>query len=102
MSLLDAVWGVSFLVYLQRLTVFIGRPALLGWLKPLIIGVASLAVLQPTVSRWVFIVLPEWTSDFDYPVMVAIKLIYFYGTFLVFIVYAAVIWRVHRAIRRVA
>jgi hypothetical protein len=101
-NLLDAVWGVSFLVYLQRMTVFMGRPALLGWLKPLIIGVASLAVLQPTVSRWVFIVLPEWTLDFDYPVMVAIKLIYFYGTFLVFIVYAAVIWRVHRAIRHVA
>jgi hypothetical protein len=99
-SLLDAVWSVSFLVYLQRLSVFVERPELTRWRKPLLVGVVVLALLNPAISWGLLLILPVGSLDFEYPIFVALKLIYFYGTFVVYLLYATVIWRIRGALRQ--
>jgi hypothetical protein len=96
-SLLEAAWAVAYLVYLRRLSRFIGRPELPGWFLPLLIGMIAMAVIDlPFAARVVRV--PR--SNFVYYCVAAVRALRFYGEFLVYIFYASQIWRVRAAIAR--
>jgi hypothetical protein len=98
-SLLEAAWAVAFLVYLQRLTRFIGRPDLLRWFFLVLVGVISLTVIDMPFGLHL-VGVPR--SSFVYYSVATVHALRFYGEFLVYILYTIQIWRIRAAIVRCA
>ena len=96
--LLDVASSVAFLLYLKRLSAFLDRADLTRWAKPLIVAMIGLALLHPAVAVYLFALLPRLTLDAEYPIIIAIKLAFFYGGLAAYIVYAHYILLVRRAL----
>jgi hypothetical protein len=72
---------------LRRLAAFLGRSDLNWWFKPLVIAVVAITFLQPAVTFGLLALLPLRALDFAYPILIAVRLAFFYGDFVVFIAY---------------
>jgi hypothetical protein len=99
-ALLDLIWSVSFLVYLQRMVVFLGRLDLTRWVKPLIATLVALSLLHPALAIPFLSFFPLWKLGIGYPIAIAMQLTLFYGGLAAFIAYVHFIRLVRRAVLR--